>query len=711
MQMNEFDKVKIVKHMTQRIMFAGVVLTFVGCGRSLVPTYEPSGKVICGIKGKPEVHLEVYDDRSKKIFYKYSLGELPDEGTFDSHRLGQSPQECFFTGFKRALQSCNYIVNSEAPITYEVRIKEFIVYGSESPDTTFQSKASIDISVIVKGNILISKEINSIESRNMWAVMGNWLLLESLLSQVLGQAIETALTEDALAQVIQKEYDIVCEPTDWAMAQSVGTQKAYEEFLERYPSGTNRSQAKDNLDHLMWLETQNADSIDAYERYIEDSPRSRFAEQAESRIEQLIWQKTQNADTERAYKKYLHRYHKGQYATEARDNLDQIIWHRAVTANSKESYEEYLDEQPNGRFGDQARNNLDQIIWDQAVAGNSEESYEEYLHKQPRGRFRNQASAWVDQHAWKETQDVGSIVSYRDYLKKHPNGRHAAEAQSWFDEAEQKYWNEATSNNGLAGYSDYLTHFPDTRRHEELFRRLEEQIQEEPNDDLRVWAKSQISEYRQDRVGREIRDGMDRHKVDVAVVGSTIKEMTVRVKRLTAYPIKVRIPAGTYFVCRGSAQNMVSRETVELALEYETPRTVKVKAACANRSRPIPSSSHAFDVQGKPEQTELRRLMPLIEQSGETFAVAQAAVWIMTDNADYEDLGILRSVSSLMRGVPGMKGNRMILEAHTVRAMQLCEQAGINITIKKIWNDRDDLLAGLEDEKLAQWLEQNIASK
>jgi 2-methylisocitrate lyase-like PEP mutase family enzyme len=75
-------------------------------------------------------------------------------------------------------------------------------------------------------------------------------------------------------------------------------------------------------------------------------------------------------------------------------------------------------------------------------------------------------------------------------------------------------------------------------------------------------------------------------------------------------------------------------------------------------------------------------------------------VWIVTDNADYSDLGILVDSQS------GFGGSRVINEQETARAMKICDEAGIDITRKAIWRDRQKVISGLKDAELRKWLEQ-----
>lgn len=91
--------------------------------------------------------------------------------------------------------------------------------------------------------------------------------------------------------------------------------------------------------------------------------------------------------------------------------------------------------------------------------------------------------------------------------------------------------------------------------------------------------------------------------------------------------------------------------------------------------------------------------MPVHDKAGVPYDVRQAAVWIVTDNADYGGMGILVS------GFGGF-GPRVIGEEDAARAMQICEEAGIDVTRKAIWRDRQRILNGLKAGELKTWLDQ-----
>jgi hypothetical protein len=184
--------------------------------------------------------------------------------------------------------------------------------------------------------------------------------------------------------------------------------------------------------------------------------------------------------------------------------------------------------------------------------------------------------------------------------------------------------------------------------------------------------------------------------IEAEIRGSDITNVNLRIRRLVPYAVNVRIPVGSFFVSENpSAQNMVATGANNVRLTTAGWQSISIPAACANRPKDIPDSSDKFSVQRLPNQEELARLMPVLNKSGAGTTTKQAAVWMITDNADYDDLGIL--VSS-----PG--NVRAIGPETTARAMKICVEAGIDITKKNIWRDRETIISKLPAGELKNWL-------
>jgi hypothetical protein len=70
----------------------------------------------------------------------------------------------------------------------------------------------------------------------------------------------------------------------------------------------------------------------------------------------------------------------------------------------------------------------------------------------------------------------------------------------------------------------------------------------------------------------------------------------------------------------------------------------------------------------------------------------QAAILIVTDDAGHDGLAGIRIFY------------RNLNPSDMAHAMQLCAETGIDIKNKRIWRDREKILAGLSEGELKSWL-------
>lgn len=204
-------------------------------------------------------------------------------------------------------------------------------------------------------------------------------------------------------------------------------------------------------------------------------------------------------------------------------------------------------------------------------------------------------------------------------------------------------------------------------------------------------------QYDAQKGAHDVVDLIENKIVEVEIQGRNITNVNMRIRRLVDYPVTVLVPVGSFFVSSNpSAQNMVATAENRTTLNSGDWRTISVSAACANRPKDIPGSNDRFTVLRSPQQKELAALMPVLDKANADMPVKQAAVWIVTDNASYGDLGIL--ISS-----PG--NARVIGHEAAARAIRICSDAGIDITSKRIWNDRQNILNNLPAGELKTWLQ------
>lgn len=323
---------------------------------------------------------------------------------------------------------------------------------------------------------------------------------------------------------------------------------------------------------------------------------------------------------------------------------------------------------------------LDEAHWRHASAADEMGVYQAYVSSRPGGRHAAEAKTRIDLLKWRQAVQRNSVVAYQAYLADSPDSRHAARAAHAIEtlRGDDGPFLAARAQGTPRAFETFLVDFPGHRREADVREALR---------DLKE--------------GHDVADLIAAQKVEATALGSGIRSIELQLRRRVDHPITVRIPVGTFLVSRNAAaQNMVT--TIEEQVTLTTPawRTVTVQAACANRPRDIPGRDDHFDVRRSPRQKELQRLMPVLRAAGADYAIQQAAVWIVTDDADFGDLGTLvrRSAFQLFGG------ERLIKEFETATAMKICRDAGIDITRKAIWRDRDVILQGLQDESLKAWL-------
>jgi len=333
--------------------------------------------------------------------------------------------------------------------------------------------------------------------------------------------------------------------------------------------------------------------------------------------------------------------------------------------------------------------------WTAAKGVDTIPSYEDFLQKYPESQYSVQATSRLEtlrlEKDWREANSTDSIEAFEAFLRKHPVSQYTDEAQSRLQQLREQFsrWQSVVQENSLEAYNNFVQFYSDSP-----YARK---------------ASKTIAEWEHDIAGREVVEALESKRVEVEVTGSGIRDVSMKIRRLVDHPVKVTIPIGSYFVCGGSSQNMIGRQEKTITLNDSAWQTIFIPSACANSSLPIPGSSDRFTVQALPRQAELKQLMSVLDEASVPFDVEQAAIWIVTDDAGYADLGVLVSRPAFQ----AFGGTRVINEDEAAKAMKLCDEAGIEISKKAIWRDRLTILKGIEDETLREtfrdWLRKKEA--
>jgi hypothetical protein len=182
------------------------------------------------------------------------------------------------------------------------------------------------------------------------------------------------------------------------------------------------------------------------------------------------------------------------------------------------------------------------------------------------------------------------------------------------------------------------------------------------------------------------------------LTSGAINQLGLEMQNTSDSPVQAAIPAGTFFVNDDpQSQNMVVLHDASLSIPANGRAEVLLGVACANLHRSEPTRENTFTIQGEPEPYSLKDVVDSLNAAGVDYPVQQAAVWIVTDNATYDELGVL--VKDSRFGAP------VIDETDAVRAMQLVAETGLSVHRYAIWQELEQLSGKVSNPDLAAWLD------
>ena len=293
------------------------------------------------------------------------------------------------------------------------------------------------------------------------------------------------------------------------------------------------------------------------------------------------------------------------------------------------------------------------------------------------GDFRDSKSRIVqaDEAFWKYTTGKGTADAYGEYLGVS-NAAHAGEAKQEYSrlfalerqaEAASGFENALAAGTiralnayineyGGSEYADADNEAAALLRIEELktdkslsspiIKASNDATSEMINDFLRDYPGHTDEEKIKSLITGDFISFMESGAITLAITGDSINQTSVSLTNGAKRDLKVTIPIGTYFAPGSSGvQNMVVREPVTVNINAGSTVGVTVKTACMNIHRSIPESSDKFSARaltGSSKYTKLARVVELCYERNASYAVTQAAVWIVTDNpGDYSLLSTL----------------------------------------------------------------------
>jgi SAM-dependent methyltransferase len=190
-----------------------------------------------------------------------------------------------------------------------------------------------------------------------------------------------------------------------------------------------------------------------------------------------------------------------------------------------------------------------------------------------------------------------------------------------------------------------------------------------------------------------VRDG----RVEVSVAGQDAETVSLMIRRTQPETMVITFPVGTYFESDGGASDMVARRDGAIVLRDDSPETWSVLARKVHRTRPVPQTQDGFQIRPADQRRATRNVVWHFQginlNPGIASVIEQLALWIASENAGYDDL------------VEHASGGPIPTQQAVALAAAYTSIAGIDITTKQIWADREKFVPALTDESLRSYFE------
>ena len=200
----------------------------------------------------------------------------------------------------------------------------------------------------------------------------------------------------------------------------------------------------------------------------------------------------------------------------------------------------------------------------------------------------------------------------------------------------------------------------------------------------------------------DVVDAIDSGLVEVEARGAGAEAVSLRVRRTGSDPIVITSPVATYFDAE-DARDMIARRDGWLVLGDGGWHDWTLRAVGRQRDLDPPGPGDRLAV--RPPSTAPAIEALLLEIQAGTYTVSnsptlypprtpvmeQAAVWIADGDADYASMA------------PHIAGPMLPAQYAAAFALIFVDRAGIDVTRRRVWADREQVFGRLRDQGLRIW--------
>ena len=207
----------------------------------------------------------------------------------------------------------------------------------------------------------------------------------------------------------------------------------------------------------------------------------------------------------------------------------------------------------------------------------------------------------------------------------------------------------------------------------------------------------------------DLLDAIGAGLVEADAVGGGDGAVTVRIRRTGEEPVVVTLPVGTYFRSGGDTRDMIARRDGWVVLSDDEWRDWSVRAVGRQRDHDVPRAGDRLDILASSTEPTLEALMYHVQIGTYTVTdsptlyvplthgIEQAAIWITDGDLRYDTMA------------DDVADPRMPSQYALAFALVFVDRAGIEVTGRQVWQDRETIFGRLQDPGLNAWYQLKTA--
>lgn len=302
-------------------------------------------------------------------------------------------------------------------------------------------------------------------------------------------ALMTSMGLNNKASWDKVEPTVPLEEIAWKKAQSLNTEEAYLDYLNQFPFGKFKYDARLQLQLMetesAWEKAKLADTEEGYKVFMRDYSGSKYNSEAFAKLTKIrqeeTWNRVKLTNTAEAYNDFILRFPLSDHIQEAKNLYTNIQseaeWNRIKDFNNVSIFENYLKSFPNSTFKDQVYTRiklLNNPVRNESIAENRRPIVENtnltskniaFDKFQPEKKDKAKKTEIIDlgSEKWNEVSAYNTPEAYQSFLKQFPKHKFANLAKKELAILDEQSWMRTKSADTKEAYENYQKVFPSGR--------------------------------------------------------------------------------------------------------------------------------------------------------------------------------------------------------------------------------------------------------